>query len=148
MTRNGWHTPAETKVSYAADPIKVSYADPVKVSYEADPINSAMPTIKVSYGISKQAWKNLAKTLSAAHHCPDPQETASAILRGWINGYGPTFASVEEQSVVDRIQGLAAGIGLREIVPGILSSISNLPVFSGVPLEGAIGIRVMIWFLP
>jgi RNA-directed DNA polymerase len=109
-----------SKVSYAdpvevshADPVKVSYADQNKVSYEADPI-------KVSYGISEQAWENLVKTLSAAYHCPHPQETASAILRGWINGYGPTFESEMELSIVDRIRGLAADIGFREIVPGDL----------------------------
>jgi hypothetical protein len=123
-----------TKASYghnrveSADLIDVSYnqervadADPAEVSYEADSVKvSYADEIKVSYGISKQAWKNLAKTLSAAYHCPDPQETASAILRGWTNGYGPTFESVMEQSVVDRIQGLAAGLGFREIVPGDL----------------------------
>jgi retron-type reverse transcriptase len=98
----------EIKASYGADSIDVSYADPVKVNY--DPV-------KVSYGISKQAWKNLAKTLSAAYQCPDPQQTASAVLRGWINGYGPTFASEMEQSIVDRIQGLAAHRGFREVSP-------------------------------
>ncbi len=97
-----------TEVSYV-DPINVSYGDQIAVSY-ADPIN-------VSYGISEQAWKNLVKTLSAAYHCPNPYETAYAILLGWINVYGPTFESVKEQSVVDRIRGLAAGIGFREMSP-------------------------------
>lgn len=96
------------KVNYGADPIEVNYADSIKVNY--DPV-------KVSYGISKQAWENLVKTLSTAHHSPDPRKTASAILRGWINGYGPIFESETEQSIVDWIRGLAAHRGFREVSP-------------------------------
>jgi hypothetical protein len=69
---------------------------------------------RLHYHLGGNAWEKLQQDLAKAHTSSDPTATARAVVRGWVNGYGPAFES-ERKNVVRRILYTAVRCGFREI---------------------------------
>lgn len=69
---------------------------------------------RLYFDLGDGAWEKLDKDLTQAHEAEDPNETASMVISGWINAYGPAFES-ERDDVSDRTLRTAAQHGFREI---------------------------------
>jgi len=72
---------------------------------------------QLQYGIDGEAWDGLERSLSEAHRTNNPPETATTVVRGWIGAIAPTLESLSGESIAERILGVAARAGFRE-VPG------------------------------
>lgn len=68
---------------------------------------------RLELGVPAGAWENLRSSLLKAHEESCPTEAATAIVRGWINSYGPAFESVE--GAVHWLLITAAELGFQEL---------------------------------
>jgi hypothetical protein len=69
---------------------------------------------RLHFDLGSSAWSKLEQDLVKAHTSSDPAATARAVVRGWVNGYGPAFES-KSTTVIGRILRTAAARGFREI---------------------------------
>jgi hypothetical protein len=67
------------------------------------------------------AWRKLQQSLLKAHRADNPAAAAEMAVRGWVNGYGPAFESLRDDTV-ERILRTTSRYGFREIgSPGELT---------------------------
>jgi hypothetical protein len=71
---------------------------------------------RMRYETGPDAWRRLEDGLILAHHDIDPPMAAQAVVRGWIEWCGPTFAN-KRAALPDRVHSIARRLGFREIDP-------------------------------
>jgi len=72
---------------------------------------------QLRYGLDGEAWNGLDRRLTEAHRTNNPPETAAMAVKGWIGAIAPTLERMSEESIAERILGVAVKAGFRE-VPG------------------------------
>ncbi len=70
---------------------------------------------RLRLGLGRGAWEKLRQDLRKAHEEENPPMVAKAVVRGWIESFGPAFESQLETDTSVRILGIAADQGFREI---------------------------------
>ena len=69
---------------------------------------------QLRFGLGEQAWLKLEQSLQEAHKSPNPAQMATAVIRGWIGGYGPALENCVEETL-HRVSQLASHHGFREV---------------------------------
>ena len=69
---------------------------------------------RLVYRPGQEAWQQLTENLMKVHEADNPPRTACAVVRGWINAYGPAFG-VERSKILKRILHMAGQLGFREL---------------------------------
>ncbi|WP_165253441.1 reverse transcriptase domain-containing protein [Paludisphaera soli] len=70
---------------------------------------------RLRLGVGEDAWGELRQGLDRAHEEETPPDAARAVVRGWVESYGPAFEIRTETDVPGRILGTAADLGFREL---------------------------------
>jgi hypothetical protein len=65
--------------------------------------------------IGKDAWSGLEQALERAHAEDNPPDTALAVIRGWINAYGPAFEGRWMSTIPQQVLDTATYYGFREL---------------------------------
>ena len=72
---------------------------------------------QLHYELTKDVWRSLRQSLIAAHEAPHPAKMANMVISGWLEAYGPVFGGDVEREILDRVRGIAVGVGFREFLP-------------------------------
>lgn len=64
--------------------------------------------------LGQDGWQQLTENLVKAHEANNPPRTACAVVRGWINAYGPAFGK-QRSKILQRILQTAGEHGFREL---------------------------------
>lgn len=64
--------------------------------------------------LGQDGWQQLTENLVKAHEANDPHRSATQVVRGWINAYGPAFGR-ERSKTLNRILHKAGELGFREL---------------------------------
>ena len=65
--------------------------------------------------VPNSAWEKLRKEFEQAYGAGNPSRTAVQVIRGWTDAYGLAIGGEDVCVTVDRIMGIAASSGFREL---------------------------------
>jgi RNA-directed DNA polymerase len=68
---------------------------------------------QLQFGLGQDSWTKLKQNLVKAHSTPNPSQTASMVVQGWIEANGPAFANWRTK-YLNRILQTASELGFRE----------------------------------